>query len=244
MIENANNKTYFSVVYEGICNTPAYLYAQGEKAAGVFTKDLADMEKMTTHAKIIDAYFSVQSTFFSVENKHAEGFKGALKTLKGWIALGTLPKQIKETQEKVEVCFKYFYGALILDAVAAIGTLVNKSYDAANFLEKQLGLSYFAGVTDRFASTHFGFLGLASSARLLTAGEKVVSYFIDSHVFSCSRPDFDGCVKNGLKVVENLSTVVFASAMIYGGSNQLKTATSAISAFAKGAEYYWSNVLL
>lgn len=242
-IEVANNKSYFSSACDKICAVRTYMHAQGNNVVTVLSKDLGDMEKMITHGKVIDAYFSMQSTFFSIESACAESFKASLKTLKGWVALGTLPKQVLETKEKIEKCFKNLTAYATLDCSAAIGTLVNKSYDAAGLLEK-LNISYFAGVTQRFASTHFGCLGLAAFSRLTMAGERVASYYRNADFFELKRVDFNSCVSNGLKVVENISTGVFAGAMLFGGTNELRTATSAIGAFAKGAEYYWSKVLL
>lgn len=217
------------------------------KAFCVLMNDMSNTNTLIMECKLLEAASGVADVFFSVQTNALDGFKGALKTLKGWNALGTLPTTVKQTVRAVNSCmqeriFPRFVGAFV-DCIGRASVIVNKTYDVASFLENQIAVPFFKGVSAAYKSTHFQALGIGSMARLVSSSERLISYSVGGDLFGQGQVSGYGAVNYGFKTVESVSSVVFAGSMLMGGGAQLTTAASAVGAFSKGVEYVWTNIL-
>lgn len=199
------------------------------RAYEVIPSDLCQMDKLIMYAKVVEAVNSVADVFFSTKIPFADNFKGALRTLKGWNALGGLPQQIKDTIDKMHG-FLRAPGCFFRESIGAVTGLINKAYDAASFLENQIAIPFFKGVSEQYKSTHFSALGVGALNRLIQLIQ----------LQSYSGLQISPCT---FAIVENLSSVVLASSMLMGGGSQVTAAASALGAFAKGAGYCWVKIL-
>lgn len=217
------------------------------RAFVVLMNDMSNTNVLIMQCKVLEAAAGVADVFFSVKTTALDGFKGAFKTLKGWNALGTLPTTVKETVRAINGCiqeriFPRFIGAFV-DCIGRSSVVVNKTYDVASFLENQIAIPFFKGVSAAYKSTHFQALGIGSMARLVSSSERLISYSVGGDLFGQGQVSGYGAVNYGFKTVESVSSVVFAGSMLMGGGAQLTTAASAVGAFSKGVEYVWTNIL-
>ena len=201
-------------------------YDKRPGAFDVISKGLCEMDTLIKHGKLVEAFCSVSDVFFSAKMPFEDNFKGALKTLKGWNALGGLPKQIMATTTKIyQLVAEKSFNAFMACTAAVAGS-INKTYDAASFLEKQIGIPFFAGISDSYKTTHFQAVGVGAAVRFTNAAPSVVHN-------PAAR----------FQAVESLAGMVFAGSILAGGGAQLTTAASAVGAVTKGIEYIWKNIL-
>jgi|GEM_PF-4537847 len=227
----AVNASYFSGY-----SVAQFASAACGKVQEVLVNGLSDMEVMIKHAKVMDAFIGVQKEFFSVEPGVTEGaFQASLKQFKGWNALMTISRSVKETAEKVASFFKERTYRLAIDSIGMLAGIVSKAYDVASFLENQIAVPAMKGVSDAWKNTSFQALLVGSFARGTLAGEKVLSSIRGEAGFN------DG-VKNTLKVLDSVGGATLSAAILTGQSAQLTAVASAVSAASKLSEYYWSNV--
>lgn len=211
-----------------------YGYNQASRAFGVATRSVDTLIK---HGKVIDAFNSVSDVFFSTKMPYADSFKESFKTLKGYNALATLPQQAIVTARNVY----YFVTRATFNnmkfCIGSVAGLINKAYDAASFLEKEIAVPFFKGVSEKWKATHFQAIGVGAALRFMNAAPEAIISLRDKHLLDSltyhSGPIF--------QTIESLSSVVFAGSILMGAGAQITTAASAIGAFTKGAEYYWTG---
>lgn len=212
-----------------------YGYNQASRAFGVATKSVDTLIK---HGKVIEAFNSISDVFFSTKMPYADTFKELFKTLKGCNALATLPQQAITTARNV-YCF---VTSLTLNnmkfCIGSAAGLINKAYDAASFLEKEIAVPFFKGVSEKWKATHFQAVGVGAAIRFMNAAPAAM--YSLSHE---SLRDSLGSYRSGpiFQTIESLSSMVFAGSILTGAGAQIATAASAIGAFTKGAEYYWTG---
>lgn len=202
------------------------VYDQTVRVADRVSKDLCEMNILIMGGKVAEAFSSVADVFFSAKMPCDDNFRGALKTLKGWSSLGSLPRQVMVTAQEVYYLFKVQTFNALMSCVSKGAAVINKAYDAASFLEKQIAIPFFAGVTDLYKKTNFQAVGVGAAIRFISA--------VPLMGYSSSAT---------LQAVESAASMVFSGTMLMGGSAQLATAASATGAFAKGLDYFWTRIL-
>ncbi len=202
-----------------------YVYDRTAKVADRLSRDLCEMNTLIMGGKIVEAFSSIADVFFSVKMPCDDNFRGAVKTLKGWSALGSLPRQVMMTAQGVyNLAMDLTFNAL-MGCVSNGAAVINKAYDAASFLEKQIAIPFFAGVTDLYRKTNFQAVGVGATIRFVSA---------------LPRVEYSSFAR--LQAVESAASMVLAGTMLAGGSSQLATAASATGAFAKGLGYFSSRI--
>lgn len=231
---------FLEAAYDGVASACDQM-GRGVKAV---SKDLCDMTNMITHAKAMDAFISVKETFFGMETTASESmFKGSLKHLKGWNSVMTIADSALETASKVSAFVTNATVQRATDLVSGLTGLINKAYDVASFLENQIAVPFFNGISKAYESVHFQALALGSCARAAIAGERLVSYTFQTDLFEKGAVGTDAAVKNGLKLGESLAALSLAGSILTGAGSKAIVASSAIGAACKLSEYYWSNIL-
>ncbi|MES2199194.1 MAG: hypothetical protein V4489_03390 [Chlamydiota bacterium] len=208
---------------------------QVARAVGsVFT----DSNALILNAKVVEAFNSASDVFFSTKMPYSDSFKEALKTFKGANALATLPQQIGSIVKSVSWFIeRQSFGALTGCIAVAAGT-INKVYDAASFLDREVAVPFFKGVTELYKTVHFQAVAVGASVRFIVAAPRVADFCLSGELLKTLQEGrYDSSYI--FQAVESVATMVFAGSILMGGGAQLTTAASAVGAFTKGVEFYW-----
>lgn len=216
------------------------------RTVAVIREDFGNFEHFTNWIKAINVFVEVPALPF--------------KHLKGWAAIATLSNAMTTSVQSIvlaslssvlgtlDFCLSIYEQPNItgftkastsflkttlpshLTAIGISGTTLCKGMDAEQFARETLGLSFLPNIFSRYAPYRFAFLEASSVSKAILSGRKVVEYCL-----GMSKDDFDTAMKNGMKLAENVSSAIFAGAMIWGGSDGLKTVASGSAAVLKCA---------
>lgn len=218
-----------------VCNTSV----QAGKVFSVLNKDVQDLETAIMLGKVGDVVITAKETLgFGKATSSEKAYQGVVGTLDGWNALKTFPDAVLETKEKVSDFFIKKTYAIAMDCVSAVTGLFNATCDVVGFLENQLALPFFKGVSDILETSNFQALAAGATARASIAAERVFSYL--SGKGGVSDKDM---VNNVLDLTKNMGDLGLAVSMLTGANKVALVGASSISAASKLAKYGFSKIV-
>ena len=226
-------------VYQGALNFGYNTSIQAGRAFSVMSKDITDLDTAIMFAKAGDVFLAAKETLgFGNLTSSGEAYRGAVGYLEGWNALMTFPDAIKQTIEKVSEFFINQTYYMAIDCVGTITGLFNAACETASFLENQMSVPCFKGISDMTEKSNFQALALGATARMAIAAERVFSY-----VSGKGDAGYRDGVENGLDVAKNFGDLVLAVTMVTSGSKPVLVGASALSAASKVAKYSFSKMV-
>ncbi|MES2199196.1 MAG: hypothetical protein V4489_03400 [Chlamydiota bacterium] len=227
-------------IYEmgrGVVNIASNVTTQAGRVFAVLNEDVKDLETAIMLGKVGDVLIKAKETLgFGKTSSSEQSYQGVLGTLDGWNALKTFPDTIIETKAKVSEFFMKQTYSIAMDCVSAVTGLFNAACEVVGFLEAQLAVPCFKGISDVLETSNFQALAAGATARTLTAGERVFSY-----VSSKGNISYKDGVGSGLDVVKNLGDLAFAVTMLTTGSQSMLLGASALSTASKVTKYAFSK---
>ncbi len=236
-VANIGSQVYGA--YQGAVNFGYNTSIQAGRAFAVVSKDITDLDTAIMFAKAGDVFLAAKETLgFGKVTSSGEAYQGAVGYLEGWNALMTFPDTIKQTIEKVSEFFLNQTYYMAIDCVGAVTGLFNAACETAGFLENQLDIPCFKGISDMTEKSNFQALALGATARMAIAAERVFGYISGKGDVSYK----DG-VENGLDVAKNFGDLILAVTMVTSGSKPMLVGASALSAASKVAKYSFSKTI-
>lgn len=211
--------------------------AQASNSFNVLSQDLKDLDTAITFAKAGDVFISAKAAFgFGQVPSCAESYQSAVGYLEGWNALMTFPDAIKETIKKVSELFVKHTCYAAIDCISMVTGCFNATCETVGFLENQLAIPCFNGISDVVKTSNFQALAVGAAARVAVASERVFSFAVGS-----KDVGYGEGVENGLAIAKNLGDFVFAVTILTTNSPLVMAGASSLSAASKVAMYGWSK---
>jgi hypothetical protein len=217
-----------------------FLNSSCSEAGRVFTvlsEDVAEIETAIMFGKVLDVFISAKETLgFGVASSTDKAYQSALGCLDAWNAVMTFPGAIKASVEKVS---EFFIKQTYLLAADCVGTLTgtfNAACDVVGFIENQLEVACFKGISDSLETSNFQALAVGATARTAIAAEKLFASV-------SAKKDYRGGIEGGLDVVKNLGDLTLAVAMLADGGKSVAVVASALSTASKVAQYSYSKLI-
>ncbi len=224
---------------QGVFNIVSNASSQAGRAFSVLNEDVKDLETVIMLGKVGDVVITAKETLgFGKATSSEKAFQGVLGTLDGWNALKTFPDAILETKEKVSEFFMKKTCSIAMDCVSAVTGLFNAACDVIGFLENQLAIPFFKGISDMVEVSNFRALAVGATARASIAAERVFSYV--SGKGDVSHKDL---VNNALDLTKNMGDLGLAVTILTGASKTALVGASSVSAACKLAKYGFSKIV-